>query len=72
MPIVGRASAMRRSGPAVRVGAWQGGMQADDEHLAGDEQSARARMLLALAGWIVVAAATIGSLLYTSLERFTH
>jgi hypothetical protein len=47
-------------------------MQADDEHLAGDEQSARVRMLLALAGWIVVAAATIGSLLYTSLERFTH
>lgn len=29
-------------------------------------------MWLALAGWVVVAAATIGSLLYTSLGRLMH
>jgi hypothetical protein len=47
-------------------------MQVDDEHLEGRQASARVRTLLALVAWLVVASATIGSLLYTSLERFTH
>jgi hypothetical protein len=47
-------------------------MRTNDDHLASEQQSARARTLLALAGWIIVASATIASLLYTSLERFTH
>lgn len=47
-------------------------MQVDDEHFEGRQPSARVRTLLALVAWLVVASATIGSLLYTSLERFTH
>ena len=47
-------------------------MQGDDEHLEGRQPAARVRTLLALVAWLVVASATIGSLLYTSLERFTH
>ncbi|MBV8949927.1 MAG: hypothetical protein JOZ99_03560 [Actinobacteria bacterium] len=47
-------------------------MSAEQEDVEGHDASARARTWLALAGWVVVAAATIGSLLYTTLERFTH
>jgi uncharacterized membrane protein len=47
-------------------------MRTDEDHLEAPPVSARARMWLALVAWVIVGAATVGSLVYTSLERFTH
>ena len=62
---------MRRFDRQQRVREQEAGMRSDDE-LVTRQPSARARLVLALAAWVVVASATIGSLLYTWLERFTH